>query len=368
MNRMWYSVRWQLAIQFLLVAGLGAASGPDHLTRGNLLFEHGSYPEAIAEYDDALPLAGSATNRAEVLYRLALAHGKLAGFPAAERYYKQALDILRADGDSFRLALTLGGLGEVYRAEHRLDDALTAERHALGILQRLGMGEAQQAAAILTITGGILHDQHRSNAAQQDLREALSILDKTVGPHHPDFALTLHNLGAVEASRKNYGEAEGLFTRALRIREERFGPAHPLIAGTLLSLSTVYLQQKRYAEADRSCRRSLDMMRRFLPANHPDLIEAHINLAIIAHRSGDAAAAIDVLEQAVHSLNARPSTVTREYIQLLNLYSRYLGDAGEKEKSRRFRLEARRLAEQSGGTSPASSTVTVAELEAGGIH
>jgi len=109
-------------------------------------------------------------------------------------------------------------------------------------------------------------------------------------------------------------------------------------------------------------------MRRFLPTNHPDLIEAHINLAVIEHRSGDAGAAIDVLEEAVHSLNARPATVTGEYIQLLNLYSRYLGDAGEKEKSRRFRLEARRLAEQFGGISPASSTVSAAELEASRLH
>lgn len=363
-----YSVWVNVTVQLIVATGLGAASSPDRRAEGNVLFDHGRYREAIAEYEGALRAGDPAPDRATILYRLALAHGKLAELPAAEQYYKDALVIMRADGFSSRLALALGGLGEVYRAEHRLDDALATEMNALGILRRLGMGETQQAAAVLTITGGILHDQHRSKAAQQDLREALAILEKTVGPHHADVALVLNNLGTVEASQKNYAGAEELLTHALAIRESLFGPAHPLIAATLLGLSSVYLQQKRYAEADRTCRRSLEMMKGFLPANHPDLIEAHISLALIARRSGNSPGAIETLEEAVGSANAQSSAMTGEYVQLLNLYSEYLGDAGEKQKSRQFRLEAQQLGEQLGRRAPAGSTVTLTELEAGSLH
>jgi tetratricopeptide (TPR) repeat protein len=363
-----------IAVHLALSVALEATSGPDRLAEGNVLFDHGRYREAIAEYEGALMVAESPPNRADILYRLALAHGKLAELRAAEQCYKDALAIMRADGLSPRLALALGGLGEVYRAQHRLDDALATEMSAFRILRRLGMGETQQAAAVLTIMGGILYNEHRSKAAQQDLREALRILEKTVGPHHPDFALALNNLGTLEASRKNYAAAEELLTRALAIRESLFGPAHPLIAGTLLGLSSVYLQRNRYAEADGTCRRSLEMMTRFLPANHPDVIEAHISLALIAHRSGNSASALHVLEEAaaleeaVSSTNAQSSAVTGEYVQLLNLYSEYLGDACEKQKSRQFRLEAQQLGEQLGHRAPAGSTVTLTELEAGSLH
>ena len=357
-----------ITVHLALAVAWESNSGPARLAEGNLLFDHGRYREAINEYEGALMVAESPPNRADILDRLALAHGKLAELPTAEQYYKDALVIMRADGVSPRLAFALSGLGEVYRTERRLDDALATEMSALRILRHLGMGETQQSAAVLTITGGILYNEHRSKAAQQDLREALRILEKTVGPRHPDFALTLNNLGTLEASRKNYVVAEELLRRALAIRESLFGPAHPLIAGTLLGLSSVYLQQNRYAEADRTCRRSLEMMTRFLPANHPDLIEAHISLALIAHRSGNSASAIDALEEAVSSRNARSSVVTGEYVQLLNLYAEYLGDAGEKHKSRQFRLEAQQLGEQLGHAARAGSTVTITELEAGSLH
>jgi hypothetical protein len=45
--------------------------------------------------------------------------------------------------------------------------------------------------------------------------------------------------------------------------------------------------------------------------------------------------------------------------------SRCLGDAGQKEKSRQVRLEARQLWEKSGRASPERSTVTLTELETG---
>jgi hypothetical protein len=86
----------------------------------------------------------------------------------------------------------------------------------------------------------------------------------------------------------------------------------------------VYLDEKRYAEADGTCRRAFEMMRRFVPANHPDLIKARIELALIAHQSGNKGSAIGILEEGVRSVDAQPLAISEEYVQLLNLYSRTL--------------------------------------------
>jgi hypothetical protein len=104
-------------------------------------------------------------------------------------------------------------------------------------------------------------------------------------------------------------------------------------------------------------------MGRFLPANHPELTKARIEMALIAHESGDRGGAIGILEECVRSADAQPLADTGAYAELLSLYARYLGEAGEKEKSKQFRVAAQEMAKKSGRAQVASSTVTLTELE-----
>ena len=329
---MWYSFRGQTAIQLIVYSSLSAATWPEQLTRGNLAYDRGLYREAIPEYERALPLAESTLQHAVTLHWLALAHGRLAEFADAEQCFKRAADLFNSIRDQRRMATSLAGLGEVYRAEHRLDDALATERHTLTILKRLGMLETQQAATVFTITGEVLYDQHHFKAAQRAMRQSLSILEKTVGPDDPDLATCLNNLGVVASERHQLSDAERLLTRALQVRQARFGPAHPLIASTLLSLSLAYLEQQKHSQAEQTCRRSLEMMRQFLPASHPDVLKAYIGLAMITHPVGRPADALTILELALRTSGAQSATISEEYVHLLNLYAQYLADAGEMEE------------------------------------
>ena len=349
---------------FLLTVQLALSSSwsdPYKLGRGQ--FERGLYIQAIANYEIALRSAESPRDRAIVLYCLGVAHLRIAQLGVAEQEYKRALDLFRKDGNSVELAVSLGGLGETYRAQYRLDEALAAERHALAILKALGKSESHEAGDVLSITGEILNDQHRLKEAERSMREALAIEEKTLGAEHADVATSLNNLGAIELERKHAAEAEAFFNRALAVRRARYGAEHPAVASTLLSLSAAYLAEKRYAEADETCRRAWETMGRFLPANHPQLTKARIEMALIAHASGDRGAAIGILEESVRRADAQPLADTGAYAELLSLYARYLGEAGEKEKSKQFRVAAEEMAKKSGRAQVASSTVTLTELE-----
>jgi tetratricopeptide (TPR) repeat protein len=349
----------------LTAVSLRAASWSDQVNRGNLQLQRGVYGQAVEEYQAALPLANLPVQRGVTLFSLAVVYQLLADFGASERCYKEALSLFRAERDYEKLALSLSGLGQVYRAEHRLDDALDTERNAFLALKRIGMDKTRDAAFVLGITGAILGELNRLYAGQRSIEAAQAILEKTVGPDAPEFATNLNRLGVIALARKRPGEAEGLLTRALQIRQAHFGSRHPLVANTLLTLSFVYLEQRRYGEADGSCRQALETMRDFLPANHPTLITGSMQLATIAHRSGDFAAATGILAASIAGLEAHPSTITGEYVQLVSLYAKYLGDAGDKQEARHFRLEARQMGQQFSRTSLARSTVSVSELEAG---
>jgi hypothetical protein len=141
------------------------------------------------------------------------------------------------------------------------------------------------------------------------------------------------------------------------------------VANTLLSLSSVYLDEKRFADAGRTCRRSLDMMQRFLPPSHPDLIKATIGLALIARRGGDPTGAVGILARAVQGLDAAPSPAASvDSVRLLNLYALYLGEAGDREGSRQIRLRARQVVRQSAWMSQGHATISLGELEARGLR
>jgi hypothetical protein len=44
-----------------------------------------------------------------------------------------------------------------------------------------------------------------------------------------------------------------------------------------------------------------------------------------------------LLAETIAGLEAHPPSITGEYVQLVSLYAKYLGDAGEKQESRHFR-------------------------------
>lgn len=357
-----------IAIQVVAYSSLLAASWSAEISRANVDYDRGLYREAAAEYKSALPLANTPLYRGVTLFRLALAQGNLDELAGAERSYKEAAAIFRSTGDARRMASSLAGLGEIYRAQYRFEDALVTERNALKILKRVGMLETPPAATIFTITGEILHDQNHLKAAQKAMQRALRILENKPGPEDADLATSLNNLGVVASERKRLSEAEILLARALRIRRARLGSEHPLVASTMLSLSLVYMEQYRYTEAEQTCRGSIEIWRHFLPSNHPDIIKAHVGLAIIAHQRGDGSTAVRVLEEVAGTFEGEHPRVTGEYLKFLNLYAQYLAEAGQTDRSRQIRLQARQLWEESGWKAPTRSTISASELAAGGLR
>ena len=359
------SKTWSLVLVSVFVQLAEGATWLETISQGNRQLDRGLYQEAIVQYELALAASESPTRRGDALYCLAVAHEKLAQFNLSEKRYKEALNIFRAQGDDSRTALALAGLGETYRHEYRPDQALVLERQNLKTLEQIGRGNGSEAAAILNITGAILFEERRFNEAEHDLRQASDIFRKVSGPESLDLAQTLNNLGSIVLARGRTPEAETLIMHGLEIRKAQVGTNHPLVAGAMLSLASVYLVERRYAEADRTCRESIDIMSRFLPPGHPDLIKGKMQLAAIAHSAGDPARALDVLEAAVAGAGQDLSATTIEYTQLLNLYSKYLEAAGQKEKSRQIHNESQARLRDLNRPSQTNSTVAIGELADG---
>ena len=115
-----------------------------------------------------------------------------------------------------RLAVNLGALGTVYRAQGRYAEAEPLLRRALAIVEK--------------------------RVAEKELEPEDPRVVEVVVP-------ILDNLAALYTVQAKYAEAEPLFRRALAIREKALGPERPEVAKTLDNYAELLRKTNREAEA-----------------------------------------------------------------------------------------------------------------------
>jgi tetratricopeptide (TPR) repeat protein len=80
-------------------------------------------------------------------------------------------------------------------------------------------------------------------------KRSLAIREKTLGPEHPDVATSLNNLAGIYKVQGHYAEAEPLYQRSLAIYEKALGPEHPDVATSLENYAYLLRATGRSADA-----------------------------------------------------------------------------------------------------------------------
>jgi len=162
----------------------------------------------------------------------------------------------------------------------------------------------------------------------------------------------LNNLGAVYTQQRKYPLAEELLTKSLRLTIAELGPVHPAVTDTLDGLGVVYARVGRYAEAEAQFQRSVAILEQSgLSKSDTRVARSLKGLAdtyIRADRKADAAI---VLERAVRV--ARRNLRHPDMINILDTYSRLLGDLGKPREAKEIRSEVQRARVMMAVTVPA---------------
>ena len=111
-------------------------------------------------------------------------------------------------------------MGNLYLAEDRLDDAITA------------------------------------------CKRSIEFVDNALDRGHPRMAQSLAGAASVHALPKEFEVAEAFYKRALEIREKAFGPNHPETVRTMEALSEVYHKLGQVEESEKLESRALDIRTR----------------------------------------------------------------------------------------------------------
>ena len=254
---------------------------------------------------------------------------ELDGDPAAEAIYRRALSLAtQSPGSGLQeMAGLLSGLGGLLRQSGRLEEAETAGRRAVNLLEAaLGPNDPSLASIGLVSLGTTLLYRGRYAEAEAVQRRALSILvsddsadalawsrslsglattlhaqgrdleaealyrraldRKDAAANSAEMAGVLGSFADVELSLGQIEEAEALQRRAIAIEESLAAGDQLHLAASLQGLAEIVAWQKRFDEAEALYRRALSIREAMLGPDHLDLAGPLLGLAQIAQRRG----------------------------------------------------------------------------------
>ena len=131
------------------------------------------------------------------------------------------------------------GAGQYRQAEQFLNRAL---------VKADGLGAKEQGISLNGL-GELYRRQHRLQDAERMFARALQVKEAGLGLDHPDVAITLTNLGLVYLAERRDAEAAPLLERALAIQQSKLSKKSAAMGRTLTALAEVYRHLGREAEA-----------------------------------------------------------------------------------------------------------------------
>jgi tetratricopeptide (TPR) repeat protein len=267
---------------------------------------------------------------------LLLDEGRL---PEAEEAFTKSLAIEKRRGQKQATAAMLGHLGAVYSVERRDVEAIALLNRALKVAQT-SPTSSELTVEIFNSLGVTYFRQGRFKKAEQLFQQALQTLAGTTA-FEVNAGSILNNLGVVYCEQRKYPLAEDFMTKSLKLTTAHLGPAHPALTDTLNSLGIVYANIGRYADAEAQFQRAIAIL------GQSGRIESDVRMARSLKgladtyiKSGRKPEAAIVLERAV--LIARRNFAHPEMVNILEAYSRLLGELGKQREAKELRSEAQR--------------------------
>ncbi len=201
-------------------------------------------------------------------------------FLAAERESKITLP-----EKNFRLASTLDGLGRVYAAQDRLDEANTQLTNALEMKREVLGPHTREVPKTVVNLADLRYAERKPLQAERLYRQALLILvrDQT----NLQVTNSLNGLSKVCMDQGKITEAETLLERARRIHVEADRRRHPAMGLTLANLARVMHAQDKLDQAQELFGEATGILAESLGEAHPALAACLEDFAVVAGKLGD---------------------------------------------------------------------------------
>ena len=182
-------------------------------------------------------------------------------------------------------AAVLRTLGDVYREQGRLDDALPLLERAVAI-HRITEPLSRAAGDAFSALGHLQYERKDYQAALEAHRQERAVYDQLVAPDDSLVLFATNNLAAAAAGLNDFDEALALHQEVLSRRKRLFRDTSELVHVTHNNLGNLYDLMGRTAEAEREFQTALAIRRAALPPDHPSLALSLNNLGTVLVKLG----------------------------------------------------------------------------------
>jgi eukaryotic-like serine/threonine-protein kinase len=243
---------------------------------GRILEDRGEYDKAIPVLKRAVELQSvpeaQTADLSASMSELANCYFYSANYSVSDSLNQKILAMDRKlYGDRHpHVANDLINLGAIQHEWGHFTEAERYYRQALDIIQAFYGKYHPETASAYTMLGRALVPQKKLNEAESVLREALGIDGRVYGKVHPRVASTLNELGKIAQQQGQLKEAAGDFQRMTDIYREVYSGKHYLIGVALSNLGGIYMEEKQYERAEQVFREALQSFADTLPANNPN--------------------------------------------------------------------------------------------------
>jgi tetratricopeptide (TPR) repeat protein len=315
-----------------------------------LEYDDGKYADGLALVLRGLSLREQALGAnhpsvAHDLDALGTFHDATDAYPKALAAYARALAIRESTygAEHALVGDTLDNLSTVYLKMGQLEKAREVAERGLRVREAV-YGELHPSVATSLLNLANIFEASGQYEAARALHErGLTIKERVLGPEHPAVADSLNDLSIVHRRLKAYDTARALLLRSLEIKEKVMSPDHPLIADTLVNLALTSLDLGDLTQAYVYHTRALAIDEKTKGIDHPHVASSLVNLGMILLDQRKPAAALPLLERALHISESKQLSSDRIAAAKFSL-ARALWDS-DADRDRALRFAEQALAE-----------------------
>lgn len=285
-------------------------------TLGKTYYQLGAYDESDAHLKRAIELYAEHLGHGDPLtndLRQVRIQGNLMNFKLQEAEV-QMEELLRISEEQLgplhpMTAKAYGALGILRKRQGNFPASEKAYRRALDVLAQLPQADERTVAIVKENLGLVLFDQGKNTEAELLVREAADELERIAGPDSADLAYALTNLGQIY--KKSRPKKEGLelalecFERAYVIRRERLGDDHRETLRTRFCHAMALADKGNHAESERMHREILERRMHIMEEDHIDVLESRHHVAKAMEEQGEYAESAEIYRDIVRLSEAR---------------------------------------------------------------
>ena len=202
-------------------------------------------------------------------------------FAEALTYQRKALAIrervLGTDHPS--TAMSCNSIGSLLKAQGKLDEALESYRKALSTQEKVLGADHSSTATSYNNIALLLQEQGQHDQALQHYQKALAVREKVQGSDHPSTATSYNNIASLLQVQGKLNQALEYYGKALAIQEKTLGTEHSSTATSYNNIASLLQAQGKLDQALEHYRKALAIYEKVLGADHTYTATSYHNIA-----------------------------------------------------------------------------------------